>query len=270
MAVLFTFTPNYRLYWKMLSLLLSLIQESELPTPSLLRPATPPYLGAIAFYQKPTIIHSLICFQSDPYVLPFVTIPISTLVQLLNGVVSDGPRVSRNKGIDRIREHCETFYEFFDFAKVRLGSCMGNLDQIDLTDDAPEQRRLIFINSISTDGFTVNVPFNRRAKKVSLPDLDMDDFKEDLINHQHLNDDFRLWAVDPGIKDIYCATDGQSEYRTISTKEWRAKCGITRRLSNQLCRKHDNGILQIESDMPICQQRKHRHQHNIRWPWYTS
>ncbi|KAI8331747.1 hypothetical protein BC941DRAFT_474786 [Chlamydoabsidia padenii] len=106
---------------------------------------------------------------------------------------------------------------FFRWGSYRLqqispSSFIFNSEKPNLTEGDSRQRLPIFTNSISTDGYTVDVRFTRQTTKSTLPDLDMNDFNRNHLHQQHFNNHFRLWAVDPGIKDIYCATDGQSEY----------------------------------------------------------
>lgn len=118
-------------------------------------------------------------------------------------------------------------------------------DDHDDDDDEQPHRKPIFLNQIRSDGYTVDVLLTRQNRKHTLPDLEIEDFEE-----AHLDQFFELWALDPGIKDIFQATNGDAQYRRFSTKEWRAKCGITRRLRHQQRDKTNNGITAVECSMP--------------------
>jgi hypothetical protein len=118
-------------------------------------------------------------------------------------------------------------------------------DDGDANDDNQPPRKPIFTNHIRTDGFTVDVLICRQKHESSLPDLDMDDITEDEVERY-----FDVWGIDPGLKDIFTATDGHGEYRSFSTKEWRSKCGITRRFTKNQKRKQESNIMEIESRLP--------------------
>lgn len=119
----------------------------------------------------------------------------------------------------------------------------GDLDEVE--QNQQQHRRPIFMNHIRTDGHTVDVLLVRQKRHSELPDLSMDDFTSNELD-QH----FQLWGVDPGMKDIFTATDGAGQYRRFSTKEWRSKCGITRRFRFHQEEKRRQGITKIESSIP--------------------
>ncbi|KAI8336763.1 hypothetical protein BC941DRAFT_471287 [Chlamydoabsidia padenii] len=135
-----------------------------------------------------------------PFRLSFVTTPISILVQLLDGVVSDKPRVSTKKGIDRTREDRGTFYKF------------------------------LFVAKIATWIMTViqSTPFIPSTLQRSLSTLAHRSWHQKYILNNR-------WTV--RISNIL--------NQGMARKVWNY-----RRLPNQLRRKHDDGILQIESNLP--------------------
>ncbi|SAM00113.1 hypothetical protein [Absidia glauca] len=107
------------------------------------------------------------------------------------------------------------------------------------------RRRPIFSNMVLTDGFAVNVLFTRPTSSTTLPDLELDD-----IARPHVADHFDLWGVDPGIKDIFMATDGASQYRKFSAAEYRCKTGQTRRKAECDRLHRQANITTIESAIP--------------------
>lgn len=120
---------------------------------------------------------------------------------------------------------------------------LQNLDQID-QEDEPGPMLPIFDNRISTDGYSVHLSMTKHSGGVPLPDLTLDDFDPNLVE-----DNFRLWGIDPGIKDIFTATDGTHQYLSFSTAEWRAKGGIQRRFDQQQ-RRLTPDIINIQSNAP--------------------
>jgi hypothetical protein len=98
---------------------------------------------------------------------------------------------------------------------------------------------------VLTDGFAVNVLFTRPTSSTTLPDLELDD-----IARPHVADHFDLWGVDPGIKDIFMATDGARQYRRFSAAEYRSKTGETRRSSERSQVHQRSNISAIESAIP--------------------
>ncbi|KAI8329660.1 hypothetical protein BC941DRAFT_195303 [Chlamydoabsidia padenii] len=84
---------------------------------------------------------------------------------------------------------------------------------------------------IRTDGFAIDVMITKKASGTLPPDLELLDFQS---SREYYARHFRLWGIDPGIKDIFSATDGRDQSFRFSTKERRFKCGTTRRQREQL------------------------------------
>ncbi|SAM07907.1 hypothetical protein [Absidia glauca] len=151
------------------------------------------------------------------------------------------------KGIHRIPEDGKTFGRVFNLGAVRLargGYSVDNLDQYDDEEGALGRKMPIFNNLVSTDGYAVDVSLIRPTAGPPLPDLKLEDFTPELVNNH-----FRLWGIDPGMTQISTADDGSSRYLKYSKAEWRAKSGITRRLTAQRQRMTTQ-ITDIQSQLP--------------------
>ncbi|SAM09645.1 hypothetical protein [Absidia glauca] len=72
----------------------------------------------------------------------------------------------------------------------------------------------------------------------------------DDIARPHAANDFGLWGVDPGIKEIFVAIDGAHQYRLFSATEYRPKTGQTRTSSEQHQAHRRSNIWAIESAIP--------------------
>lgn len=116
----------------------------------------------------------------------------------------------------------------------------------DIEDHPPgTRRRPLFNNMVLTDGFTVNILLTRATSSTKLPDLELED-----IAKPHVAQYFDLWGADPGLKDIFVATDGQQQYRKFSAAEYRCKTGQTRRKAARDRLQRQANITTIESAIP--------------------
>ncbi|KAI8369649.1 uncharacterized protein BYT42DRAFT_117534 [Radiomyces spectabilis] len=123
--------------------------------------------------------------------------------------------------------------------------------------------RPLFAGSIRTDGYGVDCIFTRR-KLESLPQLAIEDFTT-----AELDRTFHLWGVDPGITEIFVASDGHGQQthqiRRCSTAEFYHNSGVKKSAAKMLAMKQQTvtdgrTIADIERDLP---SRKSSHKANI-------
>lgn len=115
-------------------------------------------------------------------------------------------------------------------------------------DNIGENTKVVFMNTIATDGVGISLCARRPAGKDRLPDLELSDFiTEDLKN-------FHLWAIDPGFNEIFVAVDGHNQephqVRKIAAREFYHLAGYD--LTNtKICKwKQKAGIDKLESGIP--------------------
>ncbi|KAI8393975.1 uncharacterized protein BYT42DRAFT_477292, partial [Radiomyces spectabilis] len=90
----------------------------------------------------------------------------------------------------------------------------------------------LFTNVVRTDGYAIDFVFARR-KYEALPNLTMDDFTTD-----KLQGTFQLWGADPGMTEVFVASDGHDEnphqVRKFSTDEFYTVAGFKKTNSKVL------------------------------------
>lgn len=136
------------------------------------------------------------------FVRQHISIDITGLKQLLRNAGLSRHILSTPDGAEiSIHEHnTEQFRRIFRIEKVQ-----GNKT---------------FANLILTDGYATSVTLAKRVGSgMTSIQLDAEDFNEDELNNQ-----FELWGVDPGEKDIFSAANGMGptrhEQRSFSKKEY--------------------------------------------------
>ncbi|KAI8099803.1 uncharacterized protein BX664DRAFT_248954, partial [Halteromyces radiatus] len=123
-------------------------------------------------------------------------------------------------------------------------------------DDAEEQQnniQFLFNNCIRTDGHGVDILLTHRGGTQSSIDIGLTDLKQ-TEEMGVFNKHFMLWGLDPGLRDIFVATngiDGSNQQRSKSTAEYYTGTGHRKRRLRQQQLKKDNSITDIESSIPM-------------------
>ncbi|CAO3688856.1 unnamed protein product [Rhizopus stolonifer] len=147
----------------------------------------------------------------------------STTMRVANQRLHQKERFAIDNQIEDSRERHQR--ATLEFEKV------FNLHKV-ISNAAKENRR--FTNCIRTDGYAIDFVFAKKTNMDVLPNLGLEDFVPDEVQNT-----FRLWGLDPGLKSVFIAVDGhtndQHEIRHFSTAEFYTFAGYkrtSRRLQN--------------------------------------
>ncbi|KAG0165228.1 hypothetical protein DFQ29_001721, partial [Apophysomyces sp. BC1021] len=135
-----------------------------------------------------------------------------------------------------------TFFEALDFSRLRINSW----------EEFTKNPNCKFACKILTDGFAINLLFVRKAKdKLSSTELDLDD-----SSFNEVQTHFEPWSLDPGLSQVFAGVNGSGQtphqVRRISSKEYYAMTGSTRRAKKLQKEKDRSGITPVETDLETC------------------
>ncbi|KAG0875676.1 hypothetical protein G6F15_010288 [Rhizopus arrhizus] len=160
----------------------------------------------------------------------FVNISANALALFIKETLSQGYQNQLNM-----------FYRDFNFKKLRL-----NMD--DLTPN--ENNKILFGNTIKSDGFSVDFVFYRKERMNNGSDVELtlEDF-----NYEEVHNQYHPMFLDPGRKSLFTAVVGVAsakQIRKCSVKEYYHLTGSTVYSKKLELKKECSGIKTIESQIP--------------------
>ncbi|KAG2203935.1 hypothetical protein INT47_007518, partial [Mucor saturninus] len=192
-----------------------------------------------------SIHHSLKTFSMMPHYglkRQYVTIDITTLRSLVNRSDIIKRIAIYDQSLDAYARDSTYFMSLFDLKKLgQSGSVTEMLNR----------RKVMMRNILCTDGRSADFLFTRPAVPKDNKDirLEMNDFET-----WEMQDVLRLWGADPGVTDIFVASDGNGndahEIRSISTAEYYVKAGYKKNQVTTKSLKQEEGITTIETNIP--------------------
>ncbi|KAG1047748.1 hypothetical protein G6F43_009818 [Rhizopus delemar] len=135
----------------------------------------------------------------------------------------------------------DMYYRVFNFKKLRL-----SMD--DLTPN--ENNKILFGNTIKSDGFSVDFVFYRKKRMNNGSDVELtlEDF-----NYEEVHNQYNPMFLDPGRKSLFTAVvgvDSAKQIRKASVKEYYHLTGSTVYSKKLELKKKCSGINTIESQIP--------------------
>ncbi|KAI8643374.1 hypothetical protein BD408DRAFT_151801 [Parasitella parasitica] len=138
----------------------------------------------------------------------------------------------------------------FNFKNIRFNKDSRSIDQ--------ETKKILFGNTIKTDGVSVDFLFYKSAPKKKGSSANMLDLSLEDFDLNEVSEKYNPIFIDPGRKSVFTATVGleKQQVRKCPTKEYYHMTGSTAFCKMQNAQKESNGPQLIESKIPTAKTSK--------------